>query len=76
MSKLKQISPDQLLITRREAARMLGRSVDTIIRLERAGKLTKIKLNPDPNAAKNCVVALRRSEVEALVNGTDSNAGA
>lgn len=66
---MKNVSSDQLLISRRDAARMLGKSVQTVIRLEEAGRLTKIKLNQNPNAGKNTLVSLRLSEVQEIVDG-------
>lgn len=59
------VSDERLLINRREAARLLGKSVATIARLERAGVLTPIKINPK----KAATVSLRLSEVRALAEG-------
>ena len=41
---LKPKSPRQLLFTRKSAAALLDTSVDTIKRLERAGRLTRVRL--------------------------------
>ena len=48
---------------------MLGRSVDTVKRFERAGKLKPVRLG----AAKNAVVSIRISEVIALIEAATSN---
>jgi transposase len=40
---------ERLLYNRREAARLFGVSVETIIRLEGEGRLTGLKLSSSPN---------------------------
>jgi hypothetical protein len=58
------IPDDQLLFTREQVMRMLGGiSYPTVIRLEAAGKLPPVKLNP----GKTCKTFYRRADVMALV---------
>jgi len=58
------IPDDQLLFTREQVMRMLGGiSYPTVIRLELAGKLPPVKLNP----GKTCKTFYRRADVMALV---------
>ncbi len=64
MNALFPSQPHKVLCTRREAAEMLGRSIDTVKRFERAGKLKPVRLSGD---AKNAVVSIRISEVIALI---------
>lgn len=70
--KLFPSQPHKVLCTRREAAEMLGRSIDTVKRFERAGKLKPVRLG----SAKNAVVSIRISEVIALIEAATSNAQA
>ena len=69
MNALFPTQPHKVLCTRREAAEMLGRSVDTVKRFERAGKLKPVRLG----SAKNAVVSIRISEVIALIEAATSN---
>ena len=69
MNALFPTQAHKVLCTRREAAEMLGRSVDTVKRFERAGKLKPVRLG----AAKNAVVSIRISEVIALIEAATSN---
>jgi len=53
-----------IFVSREEAARLLGGiSVRSVIRLEDAGRLTPVRLNP---SSTNSRVLIRRSEIEAL----------
>lgn len=62
--KSRTIPDDQLLFTREQVMRMLGGiSYPTVIRLEIAGKLPPVKLNP----GKTCKTFYRRADVMALV---------
>lgn len=63
MNALFPTQPHKVLCTRREAAEMLGRSVDTVKRFERAGKLKPVRLG----SARNAVVSIRISEVVKLI---------
>jgi hypothetical protein len=65
---MRPVSDDQLLVSRKDAARMLGKCVRTIVRLEAQGLLTPIKLNPNPNT-KLARVSLRVSEIKKLAEG-------
>lgn len=75
MAKLKpvqEVAPDQVLVSRQAAARMLGNvSVATIARLERRGGLKPVKLHPNASAAKTFY---RRADVIALTQGSDDDA--
>jgi hypothetical protein len=64
------IIPEQILYTRAQAARLLGSSVATVIRLQRAGRLTPIKLTK--KAASQ--VYFRREEILGLVDGAANDA--
>jgi hypothetical protein len=66
---MKPVSEDQLLVSRKDAARMLGKCVRTIIRFEAQGLLTPVKLNPNPNT-KLARVSLRISEIKRLAEGS------
>lgn len=68
MNALFPAQPHKVLCTRREAAEMLGRSIDTVKRFERAGKLKPVRLG----SAKNAVVSIRISEVIALIEAATS----
>ena len=58
------IPDDRLLFTRKQVMRMLGGiSYPTVIRLEIAGKLPPVKLNP----GKTCKTFYRRADVMALL---------
>jgi len=56
----------RLLYTRSQTAQALNCSVATVIRLERAGRLTKVRLDPRKPSAE---VRHRVDEVEALARG-------
>jgi hypothetical protein len=55
----------RLLYTRKQSAQALNCSVATVIRLENAGRLTKVRLDPTKPTAE---VRHRVSEVEALAS--------
>ena len=57
--------PRQLLFSRVQVAEILGVSVATVQRIERLGKLTRIRLTDKPTSQ----VFFRREEVMALVEG-------
>lgn len=58
------IPDDQLLFSRKQVMRMLGRiSYPTIIRLEKAGKLPPVKLKH----GRTCKAFYRRADVMALI---------
>ena len=58
-----QTSPP-IFVSREEAARLLGGiSVRSVIRLEDAGRLTPVRLNPNSKFSK---VMIRRTEIVAL----------
>ncbi len=60
------VSEDQILVTRKQAAQMLGRiSLDTIRALEHEGILTRIRLTGKPTSQ----IFFRKSEVEELAKG-------
>ena len=57
-----------LLVTRSQLAKLFNCSVMTVIRLEQAGKLHPVRLNP---GSENSRVHYRTSEIHALVQGGD-----
>jgi hypothetical protein len=62
---------EQLLYSRRQTARALGGiSIATVIRLEKCGKLDKVRLAGVSNGA----VFHRAAQVHALAEGGESNA--
>ena len=65
-TKLKPITDDRKLISRKEAVRILGYSVDTIKKLEehRGGPLRVIRLYPNAR-----YVFYRKADVDALAEG-------
>ena len=62
------VPPDQLLLNRVQAARALGLSTSSIIRLETEGQLTPVKLSRKPGA----MTFYRRAQVCALCGGDDN----
>ena len=63
--RIKPLFPGQILVTRLQAAAMLGHiSVASVIRLENADRLTAVKLN-----GVNSKTFYRIDEVRALVEG-------
>jgi hypothetical protein len=66
MSNKSKIESKSPIVSRRWTGVQLGDScVDTIIAIERAGKLTPIRLTDAPNSP----VFYKRAEVEALIEG-------
>lgn len=59
------LQPQQLLVTRTQAAQLLACSVATVIRLEANGDLPAVRINRKPNSK----VYYRRSDVWALAQG-------
>lgn len=69
-------TPDEapIFVSREEAARLLGGiSVRSVIRLEEAGRLKPVRLNPNSKSSK---VLIRRAEIVALgeVENADEDA--
>jgi hypothetical protein len=58
-------SPSSLLVPRKEGARLLSRSTDSMRRLEQAGLLRPVRLDPGASAH----VYYRKSDILRLVNG-------
>lgn len=57
--------PAALLVTRQQASRILSISVSTLVRLEAAGRLTAIKLDPESAG----MIHYRNSDVQRLARG-------
>src|SRR4051794_5876040 len=67
MKRLIDDHSERLLVNRQDAARILGNvSIATIIRLEQAGRLRRVRLNP---AVKSPKAFYTRGDVFALVEG-------
>lgn len=68
-NKIRPISPGRKLITRLEAADMLGRSVDSIKRMEkrRGGPLDVVKLN-----GPQSTTFYRLDQINALIGVTEA----
>ena len=61
--------PQQLLFSRVQVAKILGVSVATVQRIERMGKLTRIRLTDKPTSQ----VFFRLEEVMVLVEGNSDD---
>lgn len=56
--RIEEAKADELL-TRSQAARILGKSVQTIRRMELRGDLTPVNVSGHPKYSRNSIVALR-----------------
>ena len=72
MSQKGPFKENQMLCTRREAARVLGKSVATIARMERDGRLTPVRLTAKPTS----MVSIKVAEVLAIIEGNNQSSAA
>ena len=68
----KPTSVRRLLFTRQQTSEVLSCSIPTVIRLENAGRLDKVRLDPNKPTSE---VRHRVEQVEALARGETEEAG-